>query len=290
METKDKEQRPPIPVEIKREVRQRCGFGCVVCGIPLYEYEYDHMIEWSDVHRHVAEEITLLCNLHHGEKTRGLLPKDAVVEANKKPYNKRSGISTNYLLHYSGANVYITIGGSRFEYENLVEGSVFVPLLVDGIPMIAFKLEQGKLFLNFIAFNEFNKPIIQIRDNELVHDTQQWDIEWVAQNLTIKQSKGEILLQLVFRPPNGISISKGRILRNGLELLVGDGYIFNTNNAIFLGSASTHNSTVGFSIGYPLPDTPAGFVFDRISRYQFDRDKSLTFLNKCLSERKQLHP
>ena len=48
-----------IPAEIKRQVRQRCGFGCIICGLPIYEYE--HMEEWAKVKRHRTEEITLLC-------------------------------------------------------------------------------------------------------------------------------------------------------------------------------------------------------------------------------------
>lgn len=39
-----------IPLSIQRKVRQRCGFGCVICGMPLYEYE--HMAEWAQVKRH----------------------------------------------------------------------------------------------------------------------------------------------------------------------------------------------------------------------------------------------
>lgn len=69
-----------IPRPIQREVRQRCGFGCVICGTPLYEYE--HMEEWAEVKRHVAEEITLLCDKHHKEKTNGWLPKEDVRKAN----------------------------------------------------------------------------------------------------------------------------------------------------------------------------------------------------------------
>ncbi len=33
------EDRPEIPEAMKREVRQRCGFGCLICGLTLYEYE-----------------------------------------------------------------------------------------------------------------------------------------------------------------------------------------------------------------------------------------------------------
>src|SRR5207248_2332597 len=32
---------------MKREIRQRCGFGCVLCGRPLYTYE--HMEGWARV-------------------------------------------------------------------------------------------------------------------------------------------------------------------------------------------------------------------------------------------------
>ncbi|GAH43227.1 unnamed protein product, partial [marine sediment metagenome] len=29
-----------IPLEIKRAVRQKCGFGCVVCGSTIYQYHH----------------------------------------------------------------------------------------------------------------------------------------------------------------------------------------------------------------------------------------------------------
>jgi hypothetical protein len=55
-----------IPFPIKRKIRQRCGFGCVICGLPLYEYE--HLLGFAKVKRHVEKEITLLCDQHHREK------------------------------------------------------------------------------------------------------------------------------------------------------------------------------------------------------------------------------
>ncbi|MEB6138331.1 hypothetical protein, partial [Klebsiella pneumoniae] len=76
--------------------------------MPLYEYE--HMEEWALVHRHVAEEITLLCNQHHREKTNGLLPKERVREANANPFNLRNGVSKPYDLHFSGVNAEVVIG------------------------------------------------------------------------------------------------------------------------------------------------------------------------------------
>lgn len=43
-----------IPAQIKHSVRQRCGFGCVICGSPIYEY--DHMLGFAEVDRHVASK------------------------------------------------------------------------------------------------------------------------------------------------------------------------------------------------------------------------------------------
>src|SRR3982750_2806106 len=104
--------RPPIPDPMKREVRQRCGFGCVICGLPLYEY--DHLLGWARVQRHVAEEITLLCDQHHREKTSGLLPEAPVIEANSAPFNLRTGVSRPYDLHFDGEMCSIEIGGNSF--------------------------------------------------------------------------------------------------------------------------------------------------------------------------------
>jgi 5-methylcytosine-specific restriction endonuclease McrA len=43
-------RRPKIPEGVKREVRQRCGFGCVICGLPIYEY--DHLVPYAQVLSH----------------------------------------------------------------------------------------------------------------------------------------------------------------------------------------------------------------------------------------------
>jgi len=252
--------------------------------MPLYEYE--HMLEWSQVQRHVAEEITLLCRLHHGEKTNRLLPVEVVAAANSNPYNIRTGVSRQHFLHYSGQAVKLRVGDSCFEYTNLPNGAFVAPLVMDGLPIVGFRLDQDELLLNFIAFNEINKPILQIVDNELIYDTSQWDIEWIAQNLTIREGRGRILLELIFSPPSEIVIAKGRLLRNGIELLIGKNYIFNTNNSNFFGSITTVNCQVGFAIGEPTPNVGAGIVISGISRYNFDRKAARQFLRKCLNEQR----
>jgi 5-methylcytosine-specific restriction endonuclease McrA len=59
-----------IPSGIKREVRQRCGFGCVVCGLGIVQYEHVEP-EFSDAVKHEADKIVLLCPQCHSKVTTG---------------------------------------------------------------------------------------------------------------------------------------------------------------------------------------------------------------------------
>ena len=97
-----------IPAEVKRSVRQRCGFGCVICGKPLYEY--DHMEEWAKVRKHVAEDITLLCDQHHKEVTNKLLGRSTVRKANQNPFNLNKDFSVGHRLIYDEDHCAIILG------------------------------------------------------------------------------------------------------------------------------------------------------------------------------------
>jgi len=79
-----------IPENIKKEVRLRCGFGCVVCGGMFYDYEHFDPV-FDECQSHNAEGITLLCGRHHTNKTRNFFPLSAVKKANNNPSAKRNG-------------------------------------------------------------------------------------------------------------------------------------------------------------------------------------------------------
>lgn len=206
-----------IPLPIQREVRQRCGFGCVICGMPLYEYE--HMEEWALVKRHVSDEITLLCDQHHREKTNGFLPKQIVTEANINPYNLREGVSKPYLLHFSGSEAVVEIGGNTFSCADQGYGTAMVPISVDGTPLIGLILADGHFLLNLVIFDEFNIPLLHIKNNQLVYKPNAWDIQLVGTTLTVREDHRKILIEIQFCPPNKVIINRGRFLKNGIEIL-----------------------------------------------------------------------
>lgn len=272
-----------IPLPVQREVRQRCGFGCVICGMPLYEYE--HMEEWAEVKRHVADEITLLCDQHHREKTGGLLPKENVRQANENPYNLREGVSKPYNLHFSGKEAFIEIGGNSFTCQDTGYGTAMAPISVDGTPLIGLILADGHFLLNVVIFDEFNTPILNIRNNQLFYSTAPWDIQLRGTSLTVRETHRKILIEIDFQPPNKVVINRGRFLRNGVEILVRPTNILITNNAMVLSNCQAHNCYGGLIIGHHEKPIGGFMALGSIPRYLGDRKEALKFEKECMPDK-----
>jgi hypothetical protein len=257
------EDRPPISRPIKRAVRQRCGFGCVICGRPLYQY--DHVAPYSEVLEHEAENIVCLCNDHHGEKTDGLLPADAVIAANQNPHNLQAGESPPQLLHYYGFDCEAVVGSNicRFSWPVLP----FVPLIVDDTPIILFRIEDGQLLLTVQLFDAQNNLLLQVLDNELVYSVDPWDVEFVGKTLTVRNAPRDIFVGITFEPPSRVVIDRGHVWRNGAELAIAPHEFRLVPNVKMRG-----NEAAGFPIVIGVGRTPRGMaavVLVDSSRRQF---------------------
>jgi trigger factor len=207
--------RPSIPSKIAREVRQRCGFGCVVCGLPLYEYE--HMNEWVRVKEHVAADMTLLCDRHHREKTGGLLGIDRLRQYNASPHNKKSE-SSPFLFHAQPSTITILFGNNIAKFDQSSQGP-FIILSISAKPVLWFNLEDGNLLLNLTLYNRKDEAILKIRDNELIYSTEQWDITLIGKTLTIHAAARKIILVLTVSPnENLIAIERAQLRYGGYEV------------------------------------------------------------------------
>ncbi len=260
--------RPKIPELIKREVRQRCGFGCVICGLPLYEYE--HMEGWAIVQRHIASEITLLCGKHHREKTNCLLPLASVREADQNPHNKRAGVSHPYDLHYSGNSCELVVGSNYFKHDNLMDGMVMTAVAIDCIPLLAFTFEQGHLFITLQVFDEQSQPVLWVERNELLYCSTPWDICLEGRNLTVREGLRQVLIEIVFSPPNRLEVRRGRFSHNGLELLVEPDMLCYANNLNVISQSSAY-CDVAIMVGKPIEGVTSGFYWPEVNRGHPDR-------------------
>ena len=203
-------KRPPIPDPDMRQIRQRCFFGCVLCGLPLYEY--DHLDGWTQTKVHDAYRITLLCDKHHTERTKGLLPKEKVEEANRNPFNARAGAggSTPYALHFGADSAVADVGGNIGHWSHLQEGQTYCALTVDGESIVSFRRQDGHLLLSLNIANAHGVPLLTVLDNEMTYAVDVWDVEFVGTTLIIRSALRKISLELNFCPPNRISIHRAR--------------------------------------------------------------------------------
>ena len=88
-----------MPSEIKKEFRKRSGFGCVICG--LFIYEYEHILpEFKDAREHNPNNICLLCPNCHSKVKKKLISKKEVMCAYKNPITLKRGYSHEERLYF----------------------------------------------------------------------------------------------------------------------------------------------------------------------------------------------
>ena len=205
--------RPEIPDPIKREVRRQCGFGCVVCGLPLYEYH--HMTPWADVRSHEAGNLTLLCPTHHTEATKGLLSDDAVASANEMPWAMSDGRTAPMRLLAGVKRIKVSLAGNTFEWSDS-----FRVLVVDGLPVIEIEHIDGHAFLSCDLRDSHNEPVMSVLRNEVVASSGSWDVEFVGTVFTIRSALRSIDLCIKFTSDGTVSVERLSMQFNGLAIHV----------------------------------------------------------------------
>jgi hypothetical protein len=233
------------PEHIRRQVRQRCRFGCVMCGKPLIHY--DHIVEYNVVKCHEVQNIALLCGGHHDEKTRGHLAAEFVQEALDEVVRtgKRAGGGVHDLRYRP--NFFVHMG------TNVVEGRLSeqrpeLPVItIDDTVILGFRFEDGQPLINMRMFDENNKLILRVRKNQLVTTTDIWDQTLVGTKLTMHQARRSILLVIDFQAPDKIVIERGQFYAFGIGLRVDAEALTVMNNEV--GFAKCRLGGRGFSFG-----------------------------------------
>jgi len=100
-----------IPAGTKRSVRQRCGFGCVVCGCAIIQYHHFDP-PFADASGHTDSGITLLYGQCHDRTGRGILAERDIVSANASPHCITFGHAKD-ILSTSNSTLPVRFGSSR---------------------------------------------------------------------------------------------------------------------------------------------------------------------------------
>lgn len=200
-----------IPEPIKREVRQRSGFGCVVCGLGIIQYEHVDP-EYVDANKHDPDKITLLCPQCHAKVTAGFWSKDKIKNAMLDPASKKLG--------YAREEFDFFIGHPILQFGGISLSNCPTPIEVRGHPL--FKIEPpeeegGPFRLSGIFCDSNGNASLQIIENEWFASSNNWDVEVSGKTIKIREAKGKIHLSLVVEPPNKLIVDRLDMTLGGIE-------------------------------------------------------------------------
>lgn len=201
-----------IPEGIKRQVRQHCGYGCILCGSAIVEYEHIRP-EFAKAKVHDANGIALLCPTCHARKTRNFISAGRVMEAMAKPAAKESGFAFSELEAQEG-HPYIIIGGMTLR-------NCRTPVEVRGFPLVSIEnaeINRGPYQISATFFDHNGQPSLLIRRNEWQVSSNVWDVEAVGGRITVRTGRREIALRLILDPGEGVIVETMKMLCGGYLL------------------------------------------------------------------------
>jgi hypothetical protein len=200
-----------IPEDVALEIRRRCGFGCVVCGSAIYQYEHIDP-PFKSARHHDPDKMALLCPTHHDLVTKGFLAKDTVKCRLANPKCLRTGFSFGPLDLGSTAPA-IIVGSVEFvNFRNLikVEGEPLLSVSPPELPGLPFRVDgllrdaQGNL-------------IFELRKNEWRTYSTNWDAKVVGNRIIVRQAPRVFALVLRAEPPNRLILEKMNATHRGVN-------------------------------------------------------------------------
>lgn len=226
-----------IPQDVKRLVRQKCGFGCVICGKAIYQYEHVDP-PFAEATEHDPARIVLLCPGCHGKVTTGMLSKETVKKAGDTPMCRQQGFSFEAFDIGAGLPV-VEVPGLR---------CIDTPVLLEvcGTPLISFARPEsagGPFRLSALFYDNSGNELLRIENNEWRSIVSAWDFEVKGRRITCRIGPGKIALVLRSEPPTTLVVERLDMCFMGTAILLEEGRELSitgpTGASITLGSGAT---------------------------------------------------
>ncbi|EMM1152807.1 HNH endonuclease [Citrobacter freundii] len=227
-----------IPESVKLEVRQRCGFGCVVCASPIVEYE--HVIPtYSEARTHSPDAITLLCPTCHAKVTKRLYSKEKIIKAMQSPAALQKGKVAD-ILDFSDRHPTIIFGGATFE-------ACSVPIMFKNEPLLKIEKESDAFLISGRFYDSQGVVNLELLKNEWICSAKHWDVQVIGPRISIIEKKRGPRLIIKVDAPEKLIVERLDMLIKGTRI-VGDEHKLRVGPHLFQNCAAS-NCEIGFCFG-----------------------------------------
>ena len=202
-------KRTAFSEDTARAIRQRSGFGCVICGeMPC---DIEHIVPVSKGGTNEISNLTLLCTKHHREVTAGRISKKDVERFRGKP----ARLSSRYELFLRSVDA-ISIGGSRVEVG--ANTNVRILSFLSGVAF-GVRIENGLPLFYYSLLDRTGAESIRMIDNIISFvSSRLWDVKLSGRYLTVRLGERSVLLRLKL-VYSTIEIERMAVLRDGIAIL-----------------------------------------------------------------------
>jgi hypothetical protein len=203
-----------IPNSVKQEVRKRCGFGCVRCGLGFYDYEHFDP-DFKDAKEHNASGITLLCMQCNQKRSRGILSRETVVLANSNPRCLQEGFTCES-FDFDSSPIKVTFAGVTF-----IDCKCLI--MINNTPVLSIKppppeSAPSPYLLSGQFSDDTGNITLEIDENEWKATTDNWDIDCIGSCIKIRSGKRQVSLILKSEPPKHLIIEQLNMEFEGILL------------------------------------------------------------------------
>jgi len=205
-----------IPSPTKRAVRQECGFGCVICGGAIYQYEHIDP-EWHEAKEHRVSQIALLCGACHDCVTRRFWSKEKIKAARRDPICRQRGFSRMYL---DGPRIReeftVSFGGCDFIRPRCV-------LRVFGEELLALRGPESDGAPPRVSgrfYDSRGRLMLEIVDNEYRTPSRNWDVVLGRGTVKIQSEKRRTALSLALYGPQHVRVLGLEMQYRGIRVSV----------------------------------------------------------------------
>lgn len=226
-----------ISADVRREVRQRARFGCIVCGKAFGEYHHFDP-KFEDARRHDPDRIVYLCPNHHEDADNGRLLEASLRHHADKPAAKHLGFSFGAFDMRCERPV-LHVG----KLTSINCRSFF---RIDGRPILGVSPPEtagGPFLLNADLVDSKGTPILKIVDNDWEAYDGKFDVVTVGRRISIYEKKRGIDLVIRTEPPEDFHIDRMNMDINGYRIVC-DGQKVTVSTPSKRGSVTFGDSTL----------------------------------------------